>query len=119
MLAQNFKAAATLGISDVEFEALVKVLGMLERGEITRKMFTMADYGNPECGTPACILGWTWTIVDSQAMTRPRPVNLARVFYPNLDGCDAAYAATPVQAAIALRNYLTTGEPRWAEALAE
>ena len=31
---------------------------------------------------------------------------------------DPAYVATPSQAAIALRNFLTHGEPRWAEALA-
>ena len=32
---------------------------------------------------------------------------------------DPVYAATPSQAAIALRSFLTQGEARWAEALAE
>jgi hypothetical protein len=31
---------------------------------------------------------------------------------------DPVYGATTSQAAIALRNFLTQGEPRWAEALA-
>jgi hypothetical protein len=31
MLAQNFKTAADLGIKDIDLDALIKVLGMLER----------------------------------------------------------------------------------------
>lgn len=31
MLAQNFKTAVNLGISDAQFDTLVLVLGMLER----------------------------------------------------------------------------------------
>jgi hypothetical protein len=34
MLANNFMTPSALGLSDVEFESLVKVLGMLERGDI-------------------------------------------------------------------------------------
>jgi hypothetical protein len=35
MLANSFMTPSALGISDVEFDALVKVLGMLERSEIS------------------------------------------------------------------------------------
>jgi hypothetical protein len=35
MLAQNFKTAAELDLSDAEIKALVKVLGILERGELS------------------------------------------------------------------------------------
>jgi hypothetical protein len=42
MLAQNFKTPAALGISDAEFEALVKALGMLEREEIKEATLHLA-----------------------------------------------------------------------------
>lgn len=42
MLAQNFKTAADLDLADAEFEALVKVLGMLERGEIKQPLLPCA-----------------------------------------------------------------------------
>lgn len=66
MLAQNFKTTADLGITDAEIEALIKVLGMLERGELKRakttkekgtNLFHMGEWGYG-CGTPACIGGY-------------------------------------------------------------
>ena len=57
MLANNFMTPSALGISDVEFEALVKVLGMLERTEIPDEQFTMRRVQHP-CRTPACLCGW-------------------------------------------------------------
>jgi hypothetical protein len=69
MLAQNFKTSVDLGIEEREFDALLDVLGMLERGElvhITDPMcptvpngFNMADWLNDTaCGTAGCIGGW-------------------------------------------------------------
>lgn len=133
MLAQNFKTPADLGIKDVEFEALVKVLGMLERGELreapkpnrTWDHHTFKGMGfNMECsgvknacGTVACIGGWA-------AYLMGRPMNeyvnyhystpLENLFWGNTNE-----ETSISQAAIALRNFLTHGEPRWAEALAD
>lgn len=115
MLAQNFKTPAELEISDIEFEALVKVLGMFDRGEIPPEMFRMNQIGSPDCGTAGCICGWAKTI-DRSLFNGTWSVGLDGLFIrpSNLQNTDA----TPPQAAIALRNYLTSGEPRWAEAMA-
>jgi hypothetical protein len=137
MLAQNFKTPADLGISDAEFEALLKVLRMMERGEIraapkdavfdrynireAHTMFRMASTnGSADCGTACCILGWAWHLDDGMARhlfweTDQNPA-LNELFYTHTDGI---YCRNPEQGAIALRNYLTFGEARWAEALAD
>src|SRR4051812_3552769 len=77
MLAQNFKTAADLGISETELEALVRVLGMLERDEVKHVevkgdmqfyredrtptqdfLFNMDNvYCVADCKTAACIAG--------------------------------------------------------------
>jgi hypothetical protein len=61
MLAQNFKTATDLGISEVEQDALIKVLGMLERNDFARgESFNMGwwyQHSNT-CGTVGCIAGW-------------------------------------------------------------
>ena len=66
MLASNFMAPSALGISEVEFDALVKVLGMLERGEIPDDQFTMRRIQHP-CGTPACLCGWANHVSEGRA----------------------------------------------------
>lgn len=118
MLAQNFKTPAFLGIKAAEFEALTKVLGMLEREEIPARMFTMTHVGEPECGTAGCIKGWACSVSGQQFRQRTCPPNLMALFFPGAEAQCDAYKATREQAAIALRNYLTHGEPRWAEAFA-
>jgi hypothetical protein len=137
MLAQNFKTPDDLGISDKEFDALFKVLGMLERGEIKHRAhgktrpaptgkfvgFNMAAFfGDTGCGTVACICGWAEHIgkLDGMLIDK-RLVNkgLNALFEPNPHGGVqiAMDAIRADEAAIALRNFLTHGEPRWAEAL--
>ena len=136
MLANSFMTPSALGISDVEFDALVKVLGMLERSEITDDQFTMRRVQHP-CRTPACLCGWANYVSAGQAFPlyakpgltvfsdatyaprwRDMPRPLLNLFGYAGRATDPVYAATPSQAAIALRNFLTQGEPRWAEALA-
>ena len=137
MLANNFMTPSALGISDAEFDALVKVLGMLERGEIPDGEFNMRRVQHP-CRTPACLCGWANYVSAGQAFplyapTRPTffsnaggygprwrdlPRQLLQLFGYGGRPTDPVYAATPSQAAIALRSYLTHGEARWAEALA-
>jgi hypothetical protein len=131
MLAQNFKTATDLGIQEIELESLVRVLGMLERGEIKSDQFNMEVLRHP-CGTPACICGWAnfvsegvafrmvKTGCDGQRMpdwdTLPRAIKVLFSYSTMAPGADDA---TPGQAALALRSYLTTGNARWDEALAE
>lgn len=129
MLAQNFKRPTDLEITDAEFEALVKVLGMLERGELkhcdgdrpeTQKIkmgFRMSTAQcDTACGTAGCIGGWAASVMGINPMT-----------YVHCDHSPGLYSlywgyprsnVTPEQGAIALRNFLTHGEPRWAEARA-
>jgi hypothetical protein len=121
MLAQNFKTAAELGIPEIEHDALRKVLGMLERGEIKRHKFDMTRFSQDDCSTACCLAGWA-RIISPNTFARfgagGDNSGLGRLFYPARDNCSAGYDSSPAQAAIALRNYLTHGEPRWAEALA-
>lgn len=127
MLAQNFKTAKELGLADAEVEALITVLGMLERGDIARAEFHMGHFRH-ECRTPACICGWAHHISGGQAFPELTvhlgPILLYRRFSKSIVELFRLTAArgsggdiTPAQAAIALRNYLTHGEPRWAEAV--
>lgn len=127
MLANNFRTATDLGISDIEFESLVKVLGMLERGEIKERQLHMHQVGSPECGTPACILGWARHVAHDSFPHRIFPERGTMGVRDLFLMCASARTWTavksaragigPAQAAIALRNYLVTGEPKWSEAL--
>lgn len=129
MLAQNFKTPAELEIEDVEFETLVKVLGMLERGEIrTLPKKSIATNGRAseadlqffdmemtalsfDCGIAGCFLGWM-TFLNPGITTSGKTIR--SLFLPP---GEARRCRDPQKAAIALRNYLTHGEPRWDEAL--
>jgi hypothetical protein len=135
MLANNFLTPSALGISEVEFESLVQVLGMLERGEIPEDQFTMLRVQHP-CRTPACLCGWAhyisggrafpgapqrWTLFGNRGAYRPQwnglPRPILELFGVGGRPGDPVYAANRAQAANALRNFLTRGEARWAEAL--
>lgn len=122
MLAQNFKTADQLRISEAGYAALLQVLGRLEREEIPANLFNMKMVGEPECGTPGCILGHTREI-DMEAYEELRSTsydsrNLEDLFFPCGDKTCNPYVATRSQAAMALRSYLTTGKPRWRVAMA-
>lgn len=120
MLAQNFKSAADLDIRDAELAALIKVLGMLERGELVdvkenaycENGFNIGTQGRG-CGTPACIGGWAASVmgikqrsyVDSYMNRRNH--GLCALYWQYHDN------VTTVEAAMALRSYLTTGNPHW------
>jgi hypothetical protein len=139
MLANNFKSPTDLGISDVEFESLVKVLGMLERREIAEDTFTMRRVQHP-CRTPACLCGWANHVSGGRAFplyakpSRPWPLPGAVTYGPRWTALprpvrelfgyggrptDPVYGATTSQAASALRSFLTHGEARWVEALVD
>jgi hypothetical protein len=115
---------------------------MLERGEIpysadTGRLralkpgvrptaFNMYHFSaQAECGTVCCIYGWAVAVgqlPDSDLIIkRFNNDGVSRLFDPacELVAIGRTDEIKPAQAAIALRNYLTHGEPRWAEALAE
>lgn len=121
MLAQNFRTAADLGISDQMLSDLIQTLGRMERGEITDERFTMHAIGSPDCGTSGCIMGWArgrrtnkaWPVAGD---ILDRSDGLSRLFFPH--HVQNGFRANVEEAAMALRSYLSTGEANWAEALA-
>lgn len=139
MLAQSFKSATDLGITEVEVQSLIKVLGMLERGEIAtydfgkHEMISMGRWitqaADDECGTVACICGWAYTISKGRAFPevtlggiKTTKALMCRIDKPTsrLFGIQQLLPeVTAPQAAMALRSYLTTGEARWDLALAD
>lgn len=139
MLAQNFKTPTDLKITDAEFDGLYKVLGMLEREELHG--IDSGQVGNVFCmsstyatdhsrGTIGCIGGYAALAMGlEQKSSVQRYIyqyehfgSLSVLYFPRdpktgrlLSGLRKV---TPPQAAIAVRNFLTHGEPRWDEALA-
>ncbi len=126
MLAQNFMTADELGVNGLELRSLITVLGMLERGELRDvKSNEPHDSGfnigcqGKGCGTPACIGGWVARLmsieemkyVDSYMPPPPwekrevKPLTALYWEYPDSVGVS--------ESAIALRSFLTTGNPRW------
>lgn len=135
MLAQNFKTPAELGISDAEYSALQAVLRMFEREEVVHSSgvddyqgacFNMGStWSRSDCGTLGCIGGYVATVLgvspDKYIYQYQNFGRLTQLYFPrNKNGCliDELISVTPAQAALAIRSLLTTGEPRWHEALA-
>lgn len=130
MLARSFLSAAELRLSEAEHGALIQVLGMFERGEIVDwpgvyggkpcsipNAFNMRMW---ECGTAHCIGGWAQHVLGTNTLhARTSPIYtdaLSQLFYPVTN--IPMFEITVAQATRALSNYLTTGAPRWAEAIA-
>lgn len=140
MLAQNFKSAADLKLSDQEQRALVTVLGMLERDEIRyHEACDRGEYGGipktapaafnmshffaaADCGTVACIGGWAVLVgnLDRRIIDKRFDIpGLGDLFDPYCAlGAGRIHNITTSQAATALRSYLTTGDARWDLAVA-
>lgn len=136
MLAQNFKTATDLSLTAEELAAHIKVLGMLERGELKHvddidnidknipNGFNMGYTGNDDsCGTVGCISGWVRVVMRRPMLECALALSascqtseLYDLYFPELWDMDKI---TTEQAACALRNYLTFGEPRWSEILGE
>lgn len=124
MLAQNFLDHKALGITEEEQSALIKVLGMFEREEIPADNLVMVTW---DCGTAHCIGGWADIALGKTHHFFYRTINPSKcpsalhdLFYPrdgrNLCGINWGQIG-PQQAASALRNYLTLGEPLWQQVL--
>jgi hypothetical protein len=130
MLAQNFKSADDLRLSEAQHAALIKTLGLLDRGELRHVdsyevgvlhsdaefsgLFSMNVWkGTHPCGTAACIGGTAELVGDTKFVDRALTPSLRELFYPRYGDYDEI---TPAIAAIGLRNYLTTGRPNWRQA---
>jgi hypothetical protein len=132
MLAQSFKSATDLQISDVELSSLITVLGMLERCELVHEeyMYNDTPRGNKfnmgialteaSCGTLGCIAGWAYAVSNRKAFPEIVSDNgwdrhnkgLIKLFGIGENTYNLSTYTTD-QAAIALRSYLTTGEAKW------
>jgi len=124
MLAQNFKTAEDLEVSEKHYVAMVQVLNALERGELvhvrdvdydceTPNAFNMTEW---QCGTAGCIGGWVRKYSgDGGDKFDTTTDALWDLCYPSMAG--KYEDITTEQAAYALRSYLTTGDSRWPEAL--
>lgn len=132
MLAQNFMKPEALGVSRAEWSALAAVLGMLERGELCHgneavgQAFCMsATFAKDDCGTIGCIGGYVAMLMgesspDDYICQYRDSGALTKLYFPRKpDGglLPTLYQVTTEQAAIALRNFLATGEPDWREAI--
>lgn len=138
MLAQNFKPAADLGITDSDHDALIKLLAILERGEVRHVeikdgtcvdpageftgAFNMANiYTAGDCGTAACMAGTCDWLLGTKFAPGGYPADwpetLHDLFCPDAIEEKDWNTITVPQAASALRNYLTLGQPCWDEVL--
>jgi hypothetical protein len=132
MLAQNFKSPNELGLTSDEFGAAVKVLNMLERGELVHlpkglcdpraaevRGFYMRGWAGykerDECGTVCCIGGWM-EVVLREPLSKECHRRFHDLFYP--DGYYGDSERYTVEAAAqAMRAKLTTGIADWSLAL--
>lgn len=138
MLAQNFKPAAELKLTDLQKEALIKTLVLLETKKL-KHAYPDRSVSEPvgftghfnmgwwellaACGTICCIGGTAELIgdlkpdeLDKATYYNPALKNLFYPFYPGKGGLRISVEMqhiTPDQAATALRSYLTTGDARW------
>jgi hypothetical protein len=124
MLARTYKTAKELRISKKRYAALLDVLDLLDNGALRHVPidtdfaicgFNMENYVGDRCDTVHCIAGWCDWLHDTkfaEYMDKPHPFELELLFYVD-DDCEDRTKITVAQAAAALRNYLTLGEPLW------
>ena len=140
MTEDNFLSSDALSLTPKEYSALVEVLHELEDGEIVydptckteRKGFNYASIAvHHDKGTCACIAGWAKIIggnhtfaaaIEKEAFgpvrsmiigISPRVDALIDLFFGPLYRKWELASVTPQEAAKAIRNYLTTGNPNW------
>jgi len=133
MLARSFLSAEDLGIRQDQRDALIKVLHMLERGELVHTVFSRVHHTifarethrgfnmtlwveKHRCGTIACIGGWAELVANDSNLFDVVVNKLDELFSPPEDEVTNYASVTVEQASRALSSYLTTGDPRWSEA---
>lgn len=136
MLARSFLTPAELKIEDGDFEALLKVLGMLERGELPWHASTSSKEGfnmdrwpsaghsariDEHRGSVGCIGYWAEKLgARKELSSRAIYTELYGLFFPKVDNKNyMPYKdIQPEHAAQALQNYLNTGKADWDAVLA-
>jgi len=146
MLKRTFKTAAELQISAETYAAALQVLDQMERGlieyrEIDDTSYRLRNFMNfgpeflrpftfnmvewmtdiPHCGTVCCI-GGAIEMVMGYSMSGWDEDQMYPLFFVGSDGGRRAIkhsltSITVAQAAAALRNFLTDGQPHWREVL--
>jgi hypothetical protein len=131
MLAQSFKSAIDLDITQAQLSALIKTLVLLETGKLKHVPassdsdripnfsghFNMCNWAaNHDCGTIACIGGTAEMVgeVSFGHIYNLHNINrkLSELFLPPFNS-KMWHSITTEQAATALRSYLTIGDARW------
>lgn len=130
MLARAFLSAEALKLNAREHKTLIKILGMMERGELKHVPMGMSSleigeftghfnmqYFNVkrECGTICCIGGTARLLAPEESFPTCDRYNLRNLFYPIDSGLPWENISVEM-AARALHNYLTTGHANWKEA---
>lgn len=131
---KEFLPATALGINDRERGALIKALDALGGGTVEArplhakyvgltakgyvpKFFDMSLVTcETDCGTACCILGLTrWVAKDEGILDGAGHADHSAnsLLFP----CTGITCRDPKKGARALRNYLETGKPRWAEVM--
>ena len=135
MLAQNFKVAKELGITELQYKSLCLTLSYLETGKVKyfdydahedgyddgkmafSGLFNMGVWtANTKCGTVGCIAGTAQLLGGCHfrdGSGGKYEEKLADLFHPSDIDYDRWNDITVEHAARALRNYLTTGEAGW------
>jgi hypothetical protein len=131
---ETFLPASTLGIEASERDALIKSLDVLESGTIaarpphakyvgltsvgyTPRLFDMSlVVWDSDCGTACCILGLArWVMKDQNILNGAvYPDHSANSLLFPVNGITCT---DPKKGARALRSYLETGDPKWAEVM--
>jgi len=143
-MSKKLKTAKELGLQDEHYCALVKALDALQKGTIRHVRNPRCIHGDgsglkvdrfnmsywrteANCGTVGCIGGTAevvgglemWSLGNA-ASDMGDSSGLYNLFYPHeLDTPDDDDwdKITPKHAVKALKNYLTSGEPRWLEVM--
>ena len=119
----NFKTPAELKISEQYHKALVDTLTLFESGKLkhhsevrlpNEKAFSLVSWRYGSVRGATCIGGWVERLSGLDYMKEQKnwESDLDKLFFPNLTSKDY-HDCTVEQAATALRNFLTYGDPRW------
>jgi hypothetical protein len=122
-MSDPFKSAAELGITERERCALIEVMCKLQSGEIPGTL--QMEYWQNECGTEACIAGWSHLLSKGEAFPelkgirqgsqQPSVLSMfdrigrdspAKKLFVNYDSACTGYYNTPANAAKAIKNFL-------------
>lgn len=125
------KSAIALAINENEYQALIRILDGLKSGKFVhgrdrdgeRPGFNMGSF---HCGTAGCIGGWVGVLISGgflggKAMemmegcvhvyAANQSPGLYDLFYPTVE---TNYSNITIDdAALAIENFLNTGEPNW------